>query len=276
VKTVFCSGALGDTIVIAGAVVVLAQRYGRLRYACLPAYERSVRDVFALNPEIEILVVRVGEVPRIVAEIKPADLILINTPGAHLIPPDFDRESWASWMYRQVDIPFAERWDSSPVKKAAQLVPQLPWPPGAAFLHDDAERGFAIEKFLRYPVIFQRVTKGEAQSLLQYAQAIEQAPEVHCIDSVFVHLTESLEPRGELFLHRYARFWRRGWYDIPLRHTWTIIDDENLQSRARAWHVIMSNLQMYPDRIMLRTPLAPPGDPPEVVADPEGEKVNED
>jgi len=254
VKTVFCSGALGDTIVIAGAVVVLTGRYGRLRYACLPKYERSVRDIFATTSQVVILPITPEEVPLIVGEIRPEDLILINTPGAALCPPDFDRESWATWMYRQVDIPFAERWNSSPVKQAAKLVRQIPWPEGAAFLHDDAERGFAIEKFLRYPVVFQRVRKGEAESLLGYAQAIEQAPEVHVIDSAFVHLAESLHPRGALFLHRYARFWRRGWYDIPLRHKWTIIDDEDLQSRARAWHVLMSNLQMYPDRTMLRVP----------------------
>jgi hypothetical protein len=254
VKTVFCSGALGDTLVIAGAVVVLAGRYGRLRYACLPKYEQSVRDIFATSAQVEILPVRVEEVPRIVAEVRPEDLILINTPGAALCPPDFETESWATWMYRQVGIPFAERWHSSPVKEAAKLVRQTPWPEGAAFLHDDTERGFRIEKFLRYPVTFQRVTKGEAESLLGYAQAIEEAPEVHVIDSVFVHLAESLHPKGSLFLHRYARFWRRGWYDIPLRHKWTIIDDEDLQSRARAWHVIMSNLQMYPDRTMLQVP----------------------
>ena len=138
------------------------------------------------------------------------------------------------------------------VKEAARLVPQLEWPEQAGFLHDDRERGFAISKFLRYPVVCQRVVKGEADSILSYARAIEHAPEVHLIDSAFVHLTESLAPRGALFLHRYARFWRQGWYDIPLRHKWTIIDDEDLQSRARAWHVLMSNLQMYPERTMIR------------------------
>jgi hypothetical protein len=254
VKTVFCSGSLGDTLVISGAILLLARRYGKLRYAVLPAYERSVRDLFIFYPEIEVLTVKVEEVPAIVAETAAEDLILLNTPGAHLLPPRFEEESWATWMYRQAGISFEERWKSCPVRSAAWAVEQVPWPPGVGFLHDDPERGFRIEKFPKYPVVFQRVKKGEAASILSYAEAIEDAPEVHLIDSAFVHLTESLRPRGRLFLHRYARFWRKGWYDIPLRHKWTIIDDEDLQSRARAWHVIMSNLQMYPERTMIRAP----------------------
>jgi hypothetical protein len=250
-KTIFCSGALGDTIVIAGAVAVLARRYGGIRYACLPSYEKTVRSLFAASP-VEIVVVSVEEIPNLLKEIKEEDLLRVNTSGLDECPPRLQEESWATWMYRQLDIPFEERWNSCPIEEASYLVEQADWPPGVPLLHDDRERGFAISKFPFYPFRFGRV-RNDGRSILQYSRAIESAPEIHVIDSAFMHLVESLQPSGKLFYHRYARFYLPVWYDIPLRHEWTIIDDEDLASRAKAWHILTCNLQLYPDRLMLRT-----------------------
>jgi len=110
------------------------------------------------------------------------------------------------------------------------MVYQTPWPEGVSFLHDDRERGINIRLFTN-PVRFQRVFN-EKGSMLQYAQAIENAPEIHVIDSSFYHLTECLNPTGKLFLHRYARFYCPGFHDIPARHKWEIIDDPLFREQA--------------------------------------------
>src|ERR1700759_2041926 len=53
--SLFCHIGLGDLILLAGAIVRLAQRYGGLRIYCYLAHEVSVRSFFAASPEIVIV-----------------------------------------------------------------------------------------------------------------------------------------------------------------------------------------------------------------------------
>jgi hypothetical protein len=176
-----------------------------VRYAILPRYEKTIRSLFATAP-VEVLIVSLEEIPGLLNEIREEDLIRVNTCGLDECPPRLQEESWATWMYRQLQIPFEARWQSCPIEEASKLVEQVEWPPGIPLLHDDRERGFEIRKFPYYPFRFQRI-ENNGGSILQYAQAIREAPEIHCIDSAFMHLVESLRPSGKLYWHRYARFY---------------------------------------------------------------------
>jgi hypothetical protein len=228
-KTLLCSSRLGDSIILVGAAVALAKRHGGLRYLCLRQYEESIRSFF------------VGT--DVVVEANSDDLCLddrdcIKAGGFALedIPPMPEKESWAEWLYRGLGVDYKERWDLCPLREAAKHVKQAKWP-DAAFLHDDASRGFKIDKFPRYPAAFQRVTD-EGGSILQYVNAIENAPEVHCIDSCFWHLSESLKPKGELYLHRYARYWRQVWHDVPVRNSWMFVDDEHVSASHKIYKLL--------------------------------------
>jgi FkbM family methyltransferase len=45
---------------------------------------------------------------------------------------------------------------------------------------------------------------------------------VHVIDGCFLHLTDLLEPEGQLYYHRYARSYACGLKDFALRHGWSV------------------------------------------------------
>ena len=73
-------------------------------------------------------------------------------------------------------------------------------------MHEDASRDFTIDRNLigtDLPIV---TPDSESSFLLtNYAAVIENATEVHCIESSFSALVESLNPQGKKFAHRYAR-----------------------------------------------------------------------
>jgi hypothetical protein len=91
------------------------------------------------------------------------------------------------------------------------------------FLHDDRSRGFAIDPG-RIDTALPVVRPKGASTIFDYAAIIERATEIHCIDSAFANLVESL-PRlaaERLVLHGYAKptspvvFRRHRWEKLGL------------------------------------------------------------
>jgi hypothetical protein len=224
-KTLYCCGGLGDTIIFAGAAVYLAEKHGGLRFVCLREHFESVSSFF-LGTQIEVIIHENIDIQKEILE----DIIV--TGG--MIPVTAER-SWAEEFYRQMDLPYEIRWDYCPIAKAVKFVPQYDWPKDVSFAHDDPNRGMQIQKFHKYPVKLGRV-QNEGGSILQYARAIETAPQVHVIDSCFYHLIECLDPSGELYYHKYAKMFIPGWNNVPTRKPWLVIEDADLAAEATVRH----------------------------------------
>ena len=58
-------------------------------------------------------------------------------------------------------------------------------------------------------------------SMLIWKDAIENAKEVHCIESSVRQYIEFLNPKGKLFLHKFND---KSWRVVPSKHNWTIIE----------------------------------------------------
>lgn len=58
-------------------------------------------------------------------------------------------------------------------------------------------------------------------NLFLYRKIIEQAREVHCINSSFIHFTDRIDPIGKLFYHK--NFKLKPYSDFTLKHNWNII-----------------------------------------------------
>lgn len=207
---------LGDAIALSGAAVVLAERHGGLIFPCLKKYEVSVRSFFVNHPEIEV---RELESARALWQSDHDCIIALEEQ----IPARCEIDHYR-WLYQKLGVDYEERWERCPIAKARSHVAQ--WIPGQTFLygflHEDQSRGFAISEsntpdFPIYVPIF------TDRSILTYCMAIENAAEVHVIDSAFFHLTEQLSRRGKLFLHLYARPYYPIWNDYQTRHKWTIL-----------------------------------------------------
>lgn len=222
-NTVHWTACMGDMIALAGGAVYLSEMQGRLILPYDPVNESSTREIYRDYPEIKLITTRealkrVQALGRI-----PEDM------GLTLEYKDEERDRFDGddfmFFYSRKGIPYTERWRSSPIPLAAIGVHQIPVPfREYTFLHDDEARGFKIDPYhLENMPIVRPAPYG--RTMLAHKDLIEQATEVHVIDSAFFHLVEQLDPKGKLFFHRYAR----GNYRHPrntylTHHEWNIIE----------------------------------------------------
>jgi hypothetical protein len=233
-KYVVCSPAIGDNIVISGGVNYLAEQYDGITlithkevfdhvktfYLGTKVKVATMEAVAANSPDVKDVCMGFGNWKNFLA---CGDSDSADYPRAM-------NDAWEHWLYRQMEVPYEKRYTHCPIRGASRVVEQILWPEGFSFLHDDTSRGMDIVKF-PHAIKFQRAVN-MGKTILQYVHAIENAPEVHVIDSSFFHLTECLNPKGELFLHRYARHYVPVWHDCPTRHKWNIIEDKVLSDRS--------------------------------------------
>jgi hypothetical protein len=222
--SLFSHIGLGDLMLLAGAIVKLLERHGRLRIYCYSSHEVSVRSFFAAYPDLEIVPV-------------PRGTNWYGLPDEHVLRMSVDGRvircgfyaaqgvrndiSFPELFYAQLGIPYKERWASCPIEKAAEAVDQLD-SDIPVFVHDDAERGFNITKGIDSQRVLRPLENGG--SILQYVNILRKVKKIHCMDSVFYHLVESLLGiEAELFYHRYPRLYIPGWFDYVRRYNWQVL-----------------------------------------------------
>ena len=209
---------------LSGAIVTLLDRHGRLRVYCYSAHEPSVRSFFAAYPGIEIVPVLPG---RGCYGVPEESLLLPFVDGPVLRSGFYAAQgirsdiSFPELFYAQLGIPYRERWDSCPLEEAATAISQLETDI-PIFVHDDAARGYHIVKAITAKPVFRPWEDGG--SILRYVAILRAASEIHCIDSSFYHVVESLIGiTAKLYYHRYARLYIYGWFDYPRRYAWQVL-----------------------------------------------------
>lgn len=214
----------GDGILQTGLAVGLLDRYEEIAFPCYPQYESTFKSIFISEPRISIYTV-----PRIEGEdwgsprdhtydaaIESAGLrgrphIRAGIYAGRGIGWDFSKS-----FYEHVDLPYEYRWRRCPIRSVSFLADpiRIPvWDPKHTnrriFIHEDPSRNFNAHRAPRSGDVFSPDAKDIGVSMLSYARIINTADEIHCIDSAFFHLVDSLDPVGKLYLHCYAR-WPRG------------------------------------------------------------------
>jgi hypothetical protein len=224
VVSLFCHIGLGDLILLSGAIVTLLHRHGKLRVYCYLHHEASVRSFFAAYPEILVVPVARGTGCYGVPE-EGLLLLTVDGPvlrsGFYAAPGPRSDISFPELFYAQLGVDYKERWRACPLELAAESVPQLETDI-PVFVHDDASRGYHITKGITSQPVYRPLDKGE--SILQFANILRKAEKIHCMDSAFYHLVESLDGMAaELYYHRYPRLYIPGWFDYKRRYDWQIL-----------------------------------------------------
>jgi hypothetical protein len=220
--TVVTNTGLGDFFVLSGALVYLVQKYGRLRFPCLPQNYQVIRLCLGMYPEIEIFTVEDDDELLKRYPESPLYCHWRQFQGGLAVTESNDR-----WMYEKLGVDFNHRWRSCPLESAASKIPQIIFPGPYYLLHEDPERGFPITYPPWHPVITTRRTaKYGSHTSLAWVDAIRRAKELHFIDSSFWHLANSidLDPDQPKYLHRYVRQWHPIWHNVELKQMWRFID----------------------------------------------------
>ena len=100
-------------------------------------------------------------------------------------------------FYDIAKIPFEKRWDSFYIKRDERTESKLykklnPQNKSYIFVHDDSSRDINIEYDFGSKFVI-RPDKRYTDIIFHYAQLIENADEIHCIDSSFKSFADSLD-----------------------------------------------------------------------------------
>ncbi len=222
-----CRQGMGDIINISGAAVYLSRHYQKLNFPCHEIYSTSVRAMFVFNTNIHVFVLQyrddLGLFPIIPYEL--GEILSTNgaVTGVIAVP---DLSIWEK-EYASLGVPYAERWDSCPIQEACKKIEQIPVPDEPyAFVHDDYSRDINIqEKYITKGILIVR-PDSSSPNILSYCALITHATEGHYCDSCFRHLAESIETRGRLYYHEYAKHWSpdtMGEPGCPSRKKWVTL-----------------------------------------------------
>ena len=116
---------------------------------------------------------------------------------------------WDEAFYRQMDVDFEKRWSSFYFERDDEVEKELynllnPDNEEYCLIHNKDSQGIdridyqKIRKDLK--LIF--LDKIPNYLLFHYTKLIEDAKEIHCIDSSFKHLVDSVETNSNLFYHK--------------------------------------------------------------------------
>lgn len=124
-------------------------------------------------------------------------------------------EEFGREFYRQAGLPYETRWKYDLPTTNNQINRGLCQEPECrVIIADSPDYPINIEKGS-----FTRITN--VGSMLKWRYLLENAEEIHCIESSVKQFVEFLNPKGKLFLHKFKD---KSWRVVPSKHNWTIIE----------------------------------------------------
>jgi hypothetical protein len=219
---------LGDHIICFGLVHELLKTYSDVVIPVKHHNVRAVSFLFRDCPGVQIAEVRGDDEADALMD-RYRDSRTHHVLGLGLSGEDFQPWIFPESFYRQAGMNYAAVRFSHPIPRdraleariEATLLPEDGSP--FIFVHEDRSRGFSIDR-AKLPGRIARVFPKKKDSIFGYCGVIEKAAEVHCIDSSFAHLAETLlhKKHGtKLVIHRYARRERESLH--PSVPPWTVI-----------------------------------------------------
>lgn len=129
-------------------------------------------------------------------------------------------------FYRQVNINYEKRWTSFKLNRDENIemnyfnkfnIKENSY----NFYHEDIDRNYKIKDDYKTNIII-TTNMIKTNNIFDYCYLIENATEVHCIDSCFRCLVEHLNIKGKLFFHQYSKG-TDGWNVPYSKKTWKVI-----------------------------------------------------
>jgi hypothetical protein len=139
-------------------------------------------------------------------------------------------------FYAQAGVAFDERWSNFEYTRDLAMEIQLfksykVRPQEYVFLHEDSSRGFSVNRqYISSNLVVIEPKKGKDQvPISMYRYLMENAGELHLIESSFAAFCDSFPVQGTRFAHRYARpeAMRNSSYEFTYLNEWTIYTDSN-------------------------------------------------
>lgn len=190
---------LGDAIICNGLVRALAES-GRL--IIVPAWPRnleSVANMFADLANVKVIFAPNGDKRYTEKGIETLSIGIHGTPYEGSSSESFDQH-----FYRRAGLPWEYRYSKFklPPNNPQRTVPRYAF----ALIHGQASDGARIDPDRIDSDRLQIHVECHLDSpLAAWVDTIAAASSIHCLDSAFIHLVESVPSTDNLFFHSYAR-----------------------------------------------------------------------
>ena len=202
---------LGDHIICNGMVMELLKDY---REVLLPVKRRNVGSVKFMFTDLNVTILPVEN-----DEDADAYCELHGTWGNKVLKVGMYGEgflyasnNFSSSFYEQAGIDFETSWSSFYLKRdrreEERLLLEMNPPTKYIFVHDDESRNLTIDtKLMGSDLPLIRPDKTLSKNIFEYCSIMENAEEIHCIDSSFALLADriDLDNDKKITIHRYAR-----------------------------------------------------------------------
>jgi hypothetical protein len=209
---------LGDHLICNGLIRRLSDVYDLVVVPVKNQNYSTVQRMFADTYRIDVLPLTQAnqeqEMGRLAKsfEVQGYEVVRLGYYGSDFMTKDirFDEN-----FYLQSEIPFSERWNSFYAPRNEQeenrIYNELVSKQEAEqfiFLHEDKTRSFLIDRSL-LPTgirIVEPFVDVQNNNFFDYRKVIENASQIHCIESSFAALIESMNLENKpKFAHRYSR-----------------------------------------------------------------------
>lgn len=201
-----CHLGLGDMLIVNALVREMARQFASVLIPCKHHNLPSV--VFMWRDCENVIVTPVADdaaAKGLVSDMRNegAEVLELGMFGVG----KFNPLAWDRQMYEQAGVPFEWRWERFYVQPGFtnSLLPHLR-ETTFAFVHDDPARGFVIPRDALPKMEIVRPLPGLTDNIFDYCSLLAEAKEIHCIDSCFAILADSIPTSEEkLVFHRSVR-----------------------------------------------------------------------
>lgn len=208
---------LGDHLICNGLVRFIAERE-RVKLFCKTQNEFNLKLMYSDNSNIEIIGVYNDFEAEKIANNHPK-YIRLGVGLNHNYPGEMEKY-WDKVFYYQIGIDFDHSWKSFKYNKSTSQnsIPNEPY----VLLCNQGSDG--IDR-LDYSVIDHRLQKKYSNNgnFFDNIELIQNAKEIHCINSSYIHLIDRIETSRDTKLVYHKNFMYKNHSDFTLKKNWVII-----------------------------------------------------
>lgn len=216
---------LGDHIICNGLVRYLAKNYGFENIA-LVVKKSNLNNVTRMFLDLaQVSFFAVDEDREFIEEynsnLKSIPLLRVGFEKCR--NGDFDRS-----FYDSANVPFQERWNSWNLERdyeqEAKIIEELGINGDYIFVHDTSSVGkYDLKIESKLPQIKPKKLDCE-KSMFDWIGVMENAKEIHCIDSSFMHIVDSYKFENDKYYHTIKTTVLRNGIGFSLQNNWRTVN----------------------------------------------------
>lgn len=200
---------LGDHIICHGIVRNICTKYNNEIHELVtkPQFINSLRFMYRDIKNLKLLLVENDHEAHVILDPLPEEK-KIYIGHHHLQKFTNDGLNFDEAFYKQIGLNFQRRWTDFNIQrdldKEMTLLTKVKVPKEYIFIHEDTKRGFCIDKSKIKNKTLTIVTPQPdyTDNIFDYLTLIENAKEIHCFDSSFKLMIDSvLQNRNNLYYH---------------------------------------------------------------------------